>query len=231
MCRFTVSGSLVTAYKPGDIFVHRNIANQFYLNDNSAHLVLAYAITALAVQHVLVVCHTHRGGAAACISPRSRPLPLPSSRTPRMRRWMCLWRRTCARAGREPFQGPAVQDVWEDGTTMLWIHGLVYKIEVGTLADSAVSMGPDVERRRKRKWRKKKTRIANEKFSLEGMCTYICMYLLHIGQSEISYKSETMFFDYVGPLQQVRLVAPPLSHHNTFLQTFQTLPIVPLVYS
>lgn len=38
-----------------------------------------------------------------------------------------------------------VQDAWAGGKTPLWIHGLVYKIEDGTLADLGVSMGPEVD--------------------------------------------------------------------------------------
>ncbi|KZP06959.1 hypothetical protein FIBSPDRAFT_999279, partial [Athelia psychrophila] len=113
-----VPESLVTACKPGNIFVHRNIANQFHLDDDSAQSVLSYAITALGVQHVLVV-HTHCGGAAACMfaartpstsrSPTLRPAAGPlrscqsphvSSRRPRMCRSMRLWRRTYAARSR-----------------------------------------------------------------------------------------------------------------------------------
>ncbi|KAI5999973.1 carbonic anhydrase [Pisolithus albus] len=59
--------SVVTDAKPGDIFVHRNIANQFHLDDDSALSVLTYAIHVVGVEHVLVVGHTHCGGAAACL--------------------------------------------------------------------------------------------------------------------------------------------------------------------
>ncbi|KAA1472334.1 carbonic anhydrase [Dentipellis sp. KUC8613] len=61
-----VPESVVTASKPGDIFVHRNIANQFHLDDDSALSVLTYAIDHLGVEHVIIVGHTHCGGAAAC---------------------------------------------------------------------------------------------------------------------------------------------------------------------
>ncbi|KAI0033447.1 carbonic anhydrase, partial [Vararia minispora EC-137] len=61
-----VPESVVTASKPGEIFVHRNIANQFHLDDDSALSVLTYAIENLGVEHVVVVGHTQCGGAAAC---------------------------------------------------------------------------------------------------------------------------------------------------------------------
>ncbi|KAG1733511.1 carbonic anhydrase [Suillus lakei] len=69
-----VPESVITASKPGDIFVHRNIANQFHLHDDSVLSVLTYAVkdfdspsngyTSLTV---ILVGHTNCGGAAACL--------------------------------------------------------------------------------------------------------------------------------------------------------------------
>ncbi|KAI0319581.1 carbonic anhydrase [Amylostereum chailletii] len=61
-----VPESVVTASKPGDIFVHRNIANQFRLDDDNAVSALTYAIDQLGVEHVVVVGHTQCGGATTC---------------------------------------------------------------------------------------------------------------------------------------------------------------------
>jgi len=62
-----VPESVLTGAKPGDIFVHRNIANQFHLDDDSALSVLTYAVNVLGVEHVVIAGHTHCGGAAACL--------------------------------------------------------------------------------------------------------------------------------------------------------------------
>ncbi|KAI5990801.1 carbonic anhydrase [Pisolithus marmoratus] len=62
-----VPESVVTNAKPGDIFVHRNIANQFHLHDDSALSVLTYAVNVVGVEHVVIVGHTHCGGAVACM--------------------------------------------------------------------------------------------------------------------------------------------------------------------
>ncbi|KAH7928015.1 carbonic anhydrase [Leucogyrophana mollusca] len=61
-----VPESVVTGSRPGDIFVHRNIANQFHLHDDSALSVLTYAIKVVGVEHVVIVGHTKCGGAIAC---------------------------------------------------------------------------------------------------------------------------------------------------------------------
>ncbi|KAL1757186.1 carbonic anhydrase [Schizophyllum commune] len=63
-----VPESVVTAARPGDIFVHRNIANQFHPDDISAHAVLSYAVDHLGVEHVVVVGHSECGGATACLN-------------------------------------------------------------------------------------------------------------------------------------------------------------------
>lgn len=46
-----VPESVVARCKPGDIFVHRNIANQFNETDDSANSVLTYGVEALGVEH------------------------------------------------------------------------------------------------------------------------------------------------------------------------------------
>ncbi|KAJ7219470.1 carbonic anhydrase [Mycena pura] len=68
-----VPESVVTACRPGEIFVHRNIANQFHLEDNNVQSVLTYAVDHLGVEHVVVVGHTECGGAAACFGAASSP--------------------------------------------------------------------------------------------------------------------------------------------------------------
>jgi len=55
----------ITGVSPGEMFVHRNIANQVHAADLSAQSVLAYAIDALGVEHILVAGHTMCGGVSA----------------------------------------------------------------------------------------------------------------------------------------------------------------------
>jgi len=68
-----VPDAVLTGARPGDIFVHRNIANQFHPEDDSALAVLKYAVDFLGVQHVIVVGHSECGGAAACLNAAQRP--------------------------------------------------------------------------------------------------------------------------------------------------------------
>ncbi|KAH9928085.1 carbonic anhydrase [Fomitopsis serialis] len=57
-----VPESVITASVPGDILVHRNIANQFAADDANGASVVQYAVEDLGVTHVLVVGHTQCGG-------------------------------------------------------------------------------------------------------------------------------------------------------------------------
>ncbi|KAH8987983.1 carbonic anhydrase [Lactarius hatsudake] len=68
-----VPESVITASRPGDIFVHRNIANQIHPDDASALAAITYAVAHVHVEHtcvshkVLVVGHTRCGGADAAL--------------------------------------------------------------------------------------------------------------------------------------------------------------------
>lgn len=53
--------------KPGDVFVHRNIANIMHPGDLSSGAVIEYAVQHLRVQHVVVCGHTSCGGVAAAM--------------------------------------------------------------------------------------------------------------------------------------------------------------------
>ncbi|CCM05805.1 uncharacterized protein FIBRA_08039 [Fibroporia radiculosa] len=62
-----VPESVVTLSQPGDILVHRNIANLFQLNDDSAVSALHFAVQNLKITRIVIVGHTDCGGVhAAC---------------------------------------------------------------------------------------------------------------------------------------------------------------------
>lgn len=62
-----VSAEEMTGIKPGEMFVHRNVANLVPNNDNSSATVIEYAIDALKVRHVVVCGHYYCGGVKAAM--------------------------------------------------------------------------------------------------------------------------------------------------------------------
>lgn len=63
-----VPANEITGTKPGEVFVHRNIANMVIHTDSNLLSVLDYAVNILEVKHVIVCGHYNCGGIAASIS-------------------------------------------------------------------------------------------------------------------------------------------------------------------
>jgi len=155
-----VPESVITASRPGDIFVHRNIANQVHPDDASVLSVIMYAVAVVGVEHVLVVGHTNCGGAAACLKVANGgalpPEPLAGWLAPltALTRALDLKGASDSEALRKIVEEGVraqvanvartapVQNAWADGRKNLWVHGLVYDLETGKLRDLNVTRGP-----------------------------------------------------------------------------------------
>lgn len=160
-----VPESVITGARPGDIFVHRNIANQVHLDDKSVLSVLQYAVDFVGVQHVVVVGHNECGGAAACLgAAQSSPSICPAVTVPSLpaesplNTWLDPLTRLAQslhlsttphvealpvlveeNVKRQVENLAKIRDAWTKG---VWIHGWVYDIASGTLRDLGISQGP-----------------------------------------------------------------------------------------
>ncbi|BGP35379.1 hypothetical protein JCM10296v2_007215 [Rhodotorula toruloides] len=62
----------VLAQKPGEIFVTRNVGNEYLVDDLSSETVMSYAIAHLDIQHIIVMGHTKCGAVRAAIANPSK---------------------------------------------------------------------------------------------------------------------------------------------------------------
>jgi len=168
-----VPESVVTASRPGDIFVHRNIANQFHAHDTSALSVLQYAVEHLYVEHVIVVGHSQCGGAAACLAASSAAIdsgeliPVPThpptdpinvwlkpltalavslnlSNKPQAEALSILVNENVKAQVAIVAETEVIHKTWAEAKKKVWVHGWVFDIETGLLRDLGISKGPKV---------------------------------------------------------------------------------------
>ena len=71
-----VPAEIIVNAEPGEIFVHRNIANQIIATDFNSQSVLQYAVDVLKVRHVIVCGHYNCGGIKAALDKQRVDLTL-----------------------------------------------------------------------------------------------------------------------------------------------------------
>jgi carbonic anhydrase len=162
-----VPANEIVGLAPGELFVHRNVANLVFHNDFSCLSVLQYAIDVLGIEHVIVCGHYGCGGVLAAyeqralglvdnwllpirdiarlFAPQLAELPGDAERADRLCELNVLFqaRRVC--------RTTIVQQAWERGHP-LTVHAWVYRLTDGLLrnlgfcATDLLSADADFER-------------------------------------------------------------------------------------
>ena len=165
-----VPANEIVGLDPGELFVHRNVANLASPHDLNFLSVLQFAVEVLKVRHVIVCGHYGCGGVRAALEEERHGLidhwlqPLrrlsvdhaadlsriadPEARTNRL--CECNVLAQVAAVAANPF----IRDAWSRGQAVA-IHGWIYSIQDGLIRDlEATVSGPEPARRPRRASRK-----------------------------------------------------------------------------
>ncbi len=148
-----VPAEKLTNLGPGELFVHRNVANQVIHTDLNCLSVVQYAIDALEIEHIIICGHTNCGGIRAAMENKTLGL---------IDNWLLhirdIWLKHSHLFGRLPTEKRAdmltkinvveqvynlgsssiVRAAWERGKKVS-IHGWVYDVNDGFLNDLGIA--------------------------------------------------------------------------------------------
>jgi carbonic anhydrase len=148
-----VPANEIVGLLPGELFVHRNVANVVVHTDLNCLSVLQYAVDVLAVEHVIVCGHYGCGGVRAAVSSGSLGLidnwlrhvqdvreqhaaALAGLDTEAMVDRLCEW--NVIEQVRHVCQTTIVQDAWRRRQPLA-VHGWIYSLQDGLLRDLHVT--------------------------------------------------------------------------------------------
>jgi carbonic anhydrase len=149
-----VPANSLVGLAPGELFVHRNIANVVAHSDLNGLSVIQFATDQLRVKHIMVVGHSNCGGVTAALEDQRVGLAdnwirhvkdvrslhqawldtLPASD-----RLSALCELNVVEQALNVCQSPSVQDAWKNGQ-LLSVHGWVYGLNNGLLQDLTMSV-------------------------------------------------------------------------------------------
>jgi carbonic anhydrase len=145
-----VPANVITALEPGEVFVHRNVANIIYSADLNCMSVLQFAVETLQVKHIIVCGHYGCGGVRAVLDGSQNGLiehwlapvrdlfrqyqqelsflPTDEARVDRVCELNVLTQ------VQSVCDSPIVRSAWERGQA-LTVHGWIYRLSDGRLHD------------------------------------------------------------------------------------------------
>lgn len=149
-----VPADMITGTQPGEIFVHRNIANMVVHSDMNMLSVLSYAVEVLKVKHIIVCGHYGCGGVIAAMGNKQfglidnwlrhikdvyrfhhEELDAIADEQQRTRRFIEL---NVIEQVKDLGKTSIVQNAWHNGQE-LHVHGWVYDLSDGIINDLGVN--------------------------------------------------------------------------------------------
>lgn len=152
-----VPANVVAGLDPGEIFVHRNVANVIHSSDMNMLSALEFAVDALAIREIIVCGHYGCGGIKAATE--DFPHGLADHWLEPIRRLarayaVDLAQETDAEGRRDKLaelnvvegvrrvaETPILQRAWRKGANIR-VHGLIYGLKDGRLSDLDCTVGP-----------------------------------------------------------------------------------------
>lgn len=151
-----VPANEITGTQPGDIFVHRNIANMVVHSDMNLLSVLDYAVNILKVKHVIVCGHYGCGGVKAAMDNKqyglvdnwirlikdvyrihTAELEQIANEDERFNRFVEL---NVIEQVFDLSKTSIIQNAWRNQSEYPIVHGWVYSLKTGLIKDLGVSM-------------------------------------------------------------------------------------------
>jgi carbonic anhydrase len=151
-----VPANVIAGLEPGEVFVHRNVANLIHPADLNMLSVVEYAVHQLGVKHIIICGHYGCGGIRAAVSGERFGLIdhwLQPIRDVADRRFECrecapwsdadldrLCEASVAAQVERLARTPTLQTAWQAGRAVS-IHGWVYGLKDGLLSDLKCTIG------------------------------------------------------------------------------------------
>lgn len=155
-----VPANQIMGLQPGEVFVHRNVANVVVHTDLNCLSVMQYAIDVLKVQHLIVCGHYGCGGVKAALDGtsfglidnwlrhiqdvRDRHAQLLDALPDNDARWRVLCELNVIEQMRNVARTTLVGDAWQRGQPLM-LHGWIYGLADGRLQDLRTSIGNGAE--------------------------------------------------------------------------------------
>ena len=151
-----VPANVITGLEPGEVFVHRNVANLVHRGDINLLSVLEFAVETLEIKHIIVCGHYGCGGVRAAMDGHRHGIidhwlqPIRDTADTRAEELEKIadpdtrLNRLCEMSIASQVEGlsrtPIIQSAWKRGRNLA-IHGWVYGLNDGLLRDLECGCG------------------------------------------------------------------------------------------